>query len=107
MFIVYVLYFCNRFVNSIELSDIQPLILFPIPPPIHPSTQVPGKSLRAASWEGSSLRLALAVDHFIYFANVRLDYKWGSFASTVVYSFNKPERTESCVVFWDTKLNGV
>ncbi len=69
--------------------------------------KVPGKSLRAASWEGGSLRLAMAVDHFIYFANVRLDYKWGYFAGTVVYAFNKPERTENCVVFWDTKLNGV
>ena len=63
--------------------------------------------MRAASWEGGSLRLALAVDHFIFFANVRLDYKWGYFAGTVVYAFNKPERTENCVVFWDTKLNGV
>lgn len=23
-----------------------------------------------------------------------------------MYSFTKPERTEHCVVFWDTKLNG-
>ena len=53
------------------------------------------------------MRLALAVDHFIFFANVRLDYKWGYFAGTVVYAFNKPERTENCVVFWDTKMNGV
>ena len=30
--------------------------------------KLPGKSLRSLSWEGGSRRLALAVDHFIYFA---------------------------------------
>ncbi len=38
----------------------------------------------------------------MYFANIRPDYKWSSFGSTVVYAYNKPERTEQCVVFWDT-----
>lgn len=71
---------------------------------VHP--QVNGKELRGLSWEGGSLRLALAVDTFIYFANVRVDYKWGYFGSTVVYAFNKPERPEHVVVFWDTKING-
>lgn len=69
--------------------------------------KVPGRELKAASWEGGGLRLSLAVDHFIYFASVRPDYKWGYFSDTVVYAFTKPERSEHCVVFWDTKLNGV
>ena len=73
----------------------------------HTPAQVPGKTLKACSWEGGSLRLALAVDHFIYFANVQPDYKWAYFNSTLVYAFTKPERTEHCVVFWDTNLNGV
>jgi WD repeat-containing protein 35 len=68
--------------------------------------KVPGNELRSLSWEGGGLRLTLAVDHFIFFANVRPDYKWGYFSDTVVYSFTKPERSENCVVFWDTKLNG-
>eukprot|EP00050_Salpingoeca_kvevrii_P018636 m.76510 g.76510 ORF g.76510 m.76510 type:complete len:1153 (+) comp8114_c0_seq1:167-3625(+) len=68
--------------------------------------KIPGKELKSASWEGGGLRLALAVDHFIYFANVRPDYKWGYFSNTVVYAFTKPERSEHCVVFWDTKMNG-
>ena len=29
----------------------------------------------SCSWEGGSLRIALAVDSFIYFANIRPDYK--------------------------------
>lgn len=33
--------------------------------------KVSGEELRSLSWEGGGLRLTLAVDHFIYFANVR------------------------------------
>mmetsp|Transcript_9052 Transcript_9052/g.14851 ORF Transcript_9052/g.14851 Transcript_9052/m.14851 type:complete len:1200 (+) Transcript_9052:114-3713(+) len=63
-----------------------------------------GSGISAISWEGGGLRIALAVDSYIYFANIRPDYKWGYFNKhTLVYSFNKPERPESCVVFWDTK----
>eukprot|EP00794_Sanderia_malayensis_P012081 gene12081-13325_t len=67
--------------------------------------KVPGKDLKSLSWEGGSLRISLAVDSFIYFANIRPDYKWGYFANTVVYAFTKPDRPEYCVVFWDTKTN--
>jgi len=64
--------------------------------------KVPGSGISALTWEGGGLRIALAVDSYIYFANIRPDYKWGYFANTLVYSFNKPERSENCVVFWDT-----
>ena len=37
--------------------------------------KVPGKDLKSLSWEGGSLRISLAVDSFIYFANIRPDYK--------------------------------
>ncbi|KAK7092123.1 WD repeat-containing protein 35-like isoform X2 [Littorina saxatilis] len=67
--------------------------------------KVPGKSMYSCSWEGGSLRIALAVDSFIYFANIRPDYKWGYCTNTVVYSFTKPDRPEHCVIFWDTKNN--
>ena len=36
---------------------------------------MPGKQMYSCSWEGGSLRVALAVDSFIYFANIRPDYK--------------------------------
>ncbi|XP_015772966.1 PREDICTED: WD repeat-containing protein 35-like [Acropora digitifera] len=65
--------------------------------------KVPGKQITEACWEGRGLRIALAVDSFIYFANIRPNYKWGYFSNTVVYAFNKPDRQEHCVVFWDTK----
>jgi WD repeat-containing protein 35 len=64
--------------------------------------KVPGSGITSLSWEGGSLRLALAVDSFIYFANIRPDYEWGYFANTLVYAFNKPDRPENCVCFWDT-----
>eukprot|EP00049_Salpingoeca_infusionum_P026788 m.27924 g.27924 ORF g.27924 m.27924 type:complete len:1165 (+) comp8999_c0_seq1:165-3659(+) len=64
---------------------------------------VPGENLTGISWEKGGLRLALTVDHYIYFANVRPDYRWGYFAGTVVYAFNKPERDEHCVVFWNSQ----
>ena len=29
--------------------------------------------------------------------------EWGYFCNTLVYAFNRPDRTEHCVMFWDTK----
>lgn len=69
--------------------------------------RVPGKEIGGCAWESTGLRIALAVDSHIYFANIRPDYKWGYCGQTVVYSYQKPERTERSVVFWDTKLDEV
>ncbi|KAM4772218.1 WD repeat-containing protein 35 [Rhinophrynus dorsalis] len=67
--------------------------------------KVPGKQMTAVSWEGGGLRIGLAVDSFIYFANIRPDYKWGYCSNTVVYACTRPDRPEYCVIFWDTKNN--
>uniref|UniRef100_A0A6A7G3L3 WD repeat-containing protein 35 n=4 Tax=Hirondellea gigas TaxID=1518452 RepID=A0A6A7G3L3_9CRUS len=67
--------------------------------------KVPGQELTGCSWEGRSLRIALAVDSFIYFANIRPDYRWCYFAKTVVYTYTRPDRAETCVTFWDTANN--
>ncbi|KAG5266079.1 hypothetical protein AALO_G00249550 [Alosa alosa] len=67
--------------------------------------KVPGKQMTAVSWEGGGLRIGLAVDSFIYFANIRPDYKWGYCSNTVVYAYTRPDRLEYSVVFWDTKNN--
>ncbi|XP_077008272.1 WD repeat-containing protein 35 isoform X1 [Tamandua tetradactyla] len=67
--------------------------------------KVPGKQMSALSWEGGGLKIALAVDSFIYFANIRPDYKWGYCSNTVVYAYTRPDRPEYCVVFWETKNN--
>uniref|UniRef100_A0A8D0Y2J8 WD repeat-containing protein 35 n=1 Tax=Sus scrofa TaxID=9823 RepID=A0A8D0Y2J8_PIG len=67
--------------------------------------KVPGKQMSALSWEGGGLKIALAVDSFIYLANIRPDYKWGYCSNTVVYAYTRPDRPEYCVIFWDTKNN--
>ncbi|XP_030627741.1 WD repeat-containing protein 35 isoform X2 [Chanos chanos] len=67
--------------------------------------KVPGKQMTAVSWEGGGLRIGLAVDSFIYFANIRPDYKWGYCSNTVVYAYTRPDRLEYSVVFWGTKNN--
>jgi hypothetical protein len=64
--------------------------------------KVPGNGVSGIAWEGGGLRLALAVDSFIYFANIRPDYKWSFFSSTLVYAYNKHDRTDHSVVFFDT-----
>lgn len=56
--------------------------------------RIPGENISAVSWEGGDLRLALAVDSFIYFANIRHTYMWTYFLNTVVYSYPKSERRE-------------
>ncbi|XP_041971867.1 WD repeat-containing protein 35 [Aricia agestis] len=59
--------------------------------------RVPGGSMRALSWEQRSLRLAIAVDSFIYFANVKPDHKYAFYGSTLAFVSG----TET-VTFWDT-----
>eukprot|EP00753_Platysulcus_tardus_P015766 PLAT5272.2.p1 GENE.PLAT5272.2~~PLAT5272.2.p1 ORF type:complete len:1194 (+),score=710.47 PLAT5272.2:43-3624(+) len=63
--------------------------------------KVPGGGISALGWEGGGLRIALAVDCFIYFANIRPDYLWGYFCNTLAYAYNKPDKTEHTVVFWE------
>jgi len=52
---------------------------------IYRTLKVPGTDITSLSWEGKSLRIAMAVDSFIYFANIRPDYIWCYFEKTVVF----------------------
>ena len=56
--------------------------------------RIPGENISAVSWEGGDLRLSLAVDSYIYFANIRHSYLWAYFLNSVVYSYPKPDRRE-------------
>lgn len=67
--------------------------------------KVPGRALASVAWEGRSLRLSLAVDSFIYFANIRPDYKWCYFQNTVVYTYLSPGKADYNIIFWDVKNN--
>lgn len=68
--------------------------------------KIPGHEVSALAWEGRSLRIALAVDSFIYFANIRPDYMWCYFAKTVCYlNAITTKNGEYVVTFWDTISN--
>ncbi|KAJ3413661.1 WD repeat-containing protein 35 [Chytridiales sp. JEL 0842] len=68
--------------------------------------KVPGKKITSISWEHNGLRLALTVDSFIYFANIRPDYKWTFFAEDVIaYGFQRNDKSETTLIFWNTKTN--
>ncbi|RHW72332.1 putative intraflagellar transport protein D4 [Trypanosoma brucei equiperdum] len=64
-----------------------------------------GKFCGGITWEGDGLRVAVAVDAAMYFANVRCDYKYAYFHKTVVFAYNRPDRTDSSVMFWNTRNN--
>lgn len=61
--------------------------------------------VNSVSWEGFGLRIALAVDTNILFANIQPEYLWGYFSNTLVFAFRKPERNDMCIIFWDTTIN--
>nr|XP_012150631.1 PREDICTED: WD repeat-containing protein 35 isoform X2 [Megachile rotundata] len=67
--------------------------------------KIPGREVTCCAWEGGSLRVALSVDSHIYFANIRLDYKWTYFSNTVVYTNEKIGKDGICIVFWNTINN--
>ena len=69
------------------------------------SLKVPGGTVNSISWEGGGLRLALAVDHFVYLASVRPVYLWAAFGDVIVYAFSKQEKVETAVVFWNTRTD--
>ncbi|KAA0156222.1 hypothetical protein FNF29_01012 [Cafeteria roenbergensis] len=45
--------------------------------------KLPGRGVRSLTWEGTGLRLAMAVDCFIFFANVRPPYKWAAMGGSI------------------------
>lgn len=65
------------------------------------SLRVPGSRIEALAWEGSGLRVCLAVGSHIYFANIRPAYKWGYYSDTVVYTYNRVDQVENVIIFWN------
>lgn len=51
--------------------------------------KVPGKQMTGVAWEGGGLRIGLAVDSYLYFANIRPDYKVNTLRSENLRSTNK------------------
>ena len=70
------------------------------------SIKLPGKKISCITWENNGLRVAAAVDSFVYFANIRSDYRWAYFATDIlVYAFNRPHTSECSLTFWNTKTD--
>lgn len=69
--------------------------------------RVPSDSgvITSLSWEGFGLRMCLAVDSAIIFANIQPNYLWAYFNNTLVFSFQKPEKNDMVIVFWDSVVN--
>nr|CAD7457307.1 unnamed protein product [Timema tahoe] len=67
--------------------------------------KIPGREVSCCVWDGSSLRLALAVNSHIFFANIRPHYRWTYFEHTVVYCYNRPDKYGTIVSFWDINNN--
>ncbi|KAK5968831.1 hypothetical protein GCK32_019200 [Trichostrongylus colubriformis] len=62
-------------------------------------------SLTGCSWDPTGVKLALSSENLLWFANVRPRYKWGYCGHTVVYSYEKAERGDYRVVFYESKLD--
>lgn len=71
------------------------------------SLRVPGQSgiVNSVAWEGFGLRVVLAIDSNVLFANIQPEYIWAYFNNTVVFAYRKPERNDMCITFWNTKIN--
>jgi len=71
------------------------------------SLKVPGQVgiVKSVAWEGFGLRIVLAIDSNILFANIQPEYIWSYFNNTIVFAYRKPERNDMCITFWNTKIN--
>lgn len=69
--------------------------------------RVPGQSglVTSIAWEGFGLRMVLAIDSNVLFANIQPNYMWSYFNDTIVFAYRKPERNDMCVTFWNTRVN--
>ena len=93
-------------VAGVGVDDKVCMVQFYDPNGVHLRTlKMSGSHIYGISWEGQGLRIALAVDTYIYFANIRPDYRWAYFGRTLLYAYAKADRPEQCVVFWDTRTD--
>jgi WD repeat-containing protein 35 len=49
--------------------------------------------------------MSLAVDSAIIFANIQPSYLWAYFNNTLVFAFQKPEKNDMTIVYWDSVVN--
>jgi WD repeat-containing protein 35 len=49
--------------------------------------------------------MSLAVDSAIIFVNIQPNYLWSYFNNTLVFAFQKPEKNDMTIVYWDSVVN--
>ncbi|KAG5677812.1 hypothetical protein PVAND_007539 [Polypedilum vanderplanki] len=97
--------------NSLNEKDSNQVMFFSAYGQHLRTLKIPGREITSLSWEGKpNCRISLAVDSFIYFANIRLDYTWCYFNHTIAFleiASQNPsiDFNQSSVIFWDTKSN--
>jgi WD repeat-containing protein 35 len=89
--------------NSVgsDSRDINKVIFYDVHGNLLHVLRVPGKAINSIAWEGTGSRFAIAVDSFVYFADIRPNYRWGSLRDTIIYAFPMLGREEDCVMFWN------
>ena len=53
------------------------------------------------SWDFSGSRLVIAVDSYLYFANIYQEYKWCYALDSIVFAYEKQGEDKSVVCFWN------
>ena len=61
------------------------------------------QTVNGVSWDGVGLKLVIAVQSSMYFADIKPYYKWGYMTDTVVFGYQKEDRIDFCVIFYNTK----
>lgn len=96
---------------TVSVKDVNQVLFFSANGSLLRALKIPGNSITSISWDGLSLRLAMTVDSFIFFANIRPQYKWCYIARTVVFLNIHTHLEHSNTVgmqvltFWDTSSN--
>ena len=61
------------------------------------------ETIDGISWDGNGLKLVIALGSCIYFADIKPYYKWGYMSDTVVFGYQKEDRIDFCVIFYNVK----
>lgn len=51
--------------------------------------RLPGRNLTDVSWEKEGLRIAIAIDTYLFIASVKPQYEWAFFGDTLAYTLSK------------------
>jgi WD repeat-containing protein 35 len=53
------------------------------------------------TWDFTGSRLSIAIDSYLYFANVYYEFKWCYALDSIVFAYGKQGEAKSIVCFWN------